>query len=126
MNSSHLFLIAIPGILAAGLSWPSWAAALVDPTKPPNFQAVAPVPVELPKEVINYRLNAVKISADSRWAIINGERVSEGGKIGQAQVVQIQPGKVLINYNGQQVTLSLLAHDVKNPPLPGEHQSMKP
>jgi hypothetical protein len=128
MNLLRIITPSLPGILIVGLAWPSWASPLVDPTKPPDFMAVAPVPLpsEIPQEVIDYRLNAVKIGAKSRWAIINSERVQEGDKVGAAQVLQIQPGRVLMDYNGQQITLSLLAHDVKNPLQAGRPQGVKP
>ena len=118
----------LPGILILGLAWPSWATPLADPTKPPDFQTMPSVPMSgnIPEEVTNYRLNAVKIGAKSRWAIINSERVEEGDKVGPAQILKIQPSQVLIDYNGQQITLSLLAHDVKTPLHGSQPQGVKP
>ncbi|HTT08845.1 MAG TPA: general secretion pathway protein GspB [Gammaproteobacteria bacterium] len=115
MNHSHS--PSLLGILIAGLVWPSYAAPLVDPTKPPDFKTVAPAAAstEIAEEVTNFRLNAVKVGAKLRWAIINSERVEEGDKIGPAQVLRIQPDRVLIDYNGQKITLSLLSNDVKTP-----------
>ncbi|GEM_PF-2840960 len=128
MNPFRLKWPSIPGVLLWGLAWPLYAGPLDDPTRPPDFQGMAATkaPAEIPKEVTDFRLRAVKVGAHSRWAIINDERVVEGDKIGPAQVLQIQPDRVLIDYDGQQITLSLLAQDVKSPPRAGQPQGKKP
>jgi MSHA biogenesis protein MshK len=67
------------------------AQALVDPTRPPNVVAsdAAAVPAE-------NQLQSVLISQGRRVAVINGETVSLGGRIGDATVVRISATEVTL------------------------------
>lgn len=94
---------------------------LVDPTRPPDYAAAQQRRVvEIPQQVRDFRLNAVKFSGASRWAIINGNRVAPGEQIGPATVVDIQPASVVLDYEGERLTLNLLEHTVKNPAAKGQ------
>jgi len=70
----------------------SHAQALVDPTRPPNAIAstdAAPGPAE-------NQLQSVLISQGRRIAVINGETVPLGGRIGDATVVRISATEVTL------------------------------
>ena len=64
--------------------------SLVDPTRPLGYSTISqPLQTEL-------ILNSVFISETSKIATINGQRVIENQIIQGAEVVSIQPGRVLL------------------------------
>ena len=70
----------------------SHAQALVDPTRPPN--AIASV--DSSSEPAGTQLQSVLISQGRRIAVINGEAVSLGGRVGDATVVRISATEVTL------------------------------
>jgi hypothetical protein len=110
----------------AGLS--KAATELVDPTRPANYiDPVEETPVQQDSEqqekepgklakteqIPDYRLNAIKIGRSSRLAIINGESVLQGEKIGDAMLVKINSYSVVMNIRGKEITVSLLPDSIK-------------
>jgi len=59
-------------------------------------------------------LTATMLGPDSGLAIINGQRVHLGEKVLGARVVQIRPGKVMLQRDGETQTLWVNATRVKS------------
>lgn len=92
----------LPGSLLA-------AAELPDPTRPADYSD-APLVVEmteLPGELINWNVTAIRISGDYRSAIVNGHLVREGDSIGMAEILEIKPVSVSLIYDNKQLVLKL-------------------
>ncbi len=72
--------------------------SLEDPTKPPSYLAKSTINVENTdnKKNIKYVLNAIKISSESRSAIINGDKYVIGQTIGENRVKSISSTNVLL------------------------------
>lgn len=99
------------------------ATSLVDPTRPADYvkaqpksenseqEQVSQENVSEPK--IDYRLHAVKIGRYSSLAIINGETVTAGQKIGSAKVLKINKSSVDMSADGKRFTISLLPDSIK-------------
>lgn len=84
---------------AAGVT----AAELSDPTRPPGRTASASV--RSPLDRADWRLTVVRIAPGNRSAVVNGEVVRVGDSVAGAQVVDIQPGRVVIDRDGARLTL---------------------
>ncbi len=113
-------------LIMAGLT--NATTGLVDPTRPANLveAAVNEAAVqnksdqkdgtesqEKSEPIPDYRLNAIKIGRSSRMAIINGETVSPGQKVGVAKLVKINSDSVVMDVNGKAITVSLLPGSIK-------------
>ena len=123
MRLVNLIILSLM-VCIAGLS--SATTELVDPTRPATFVDVVEKSTEQnsseqtgeEKQVSSeskpdFRLNAIKIGRLSRLAIINGESVSPGQKIGSATLVKINSDSVVIDVNGRGITISLLPDSIK-------------
>ena len=88
-----LVLSAVPAIASA--------QALPDPTRPPAEISAPPEQAAVPKES---GLQSVIISPTRRAAIINGQTVKLGAKLGDAKLVEVsESGVVLQGPQGRQV-----------------------
>ena len=83
----------------------SHAQALVDPTRPPN--AVAPT--DTASEPAANQLQSVLISQGRRIAVINGETVPLGGRIGDATVVRISATEVTLKRGDELEVLGMFS-----------------
>jgi len=87
------------------------ASALNDPTRPTNpalyFGGGAA------NNADNITLQSILFANDRRIAVINGERVKEGDRIGSARVVKIQDSRVLLETSTGRKTLRLLPQTLK-------------
>lgn len=72
--------------------------SLVDPTKPPTYSKKSTVNINNTnnKNSVTYVLNAIKVSNDSRLAIINGDQYVIGQSIGDSRVKSILSTHVLL------------------------------
>jgi len=100
------------GILMLGVSGSMNAAAelpgnLVDPTRPLGDLTTWQIP---PSDLI---LTSVMITKKKRVAVINGEQIVEGQNIGGAEVVSIQPGRVMLRRGNRSEELKVHQYDVK-------------
>jgi hypothetical protein len=100
------------GILMLGVSGSMNAVAelparLVDPTRPLGDLTTWNV---LQSGLI---LTSVMINKKTRVAVINGEQIVQGQKIGGAVVVSIQPGRVILQRGGRSEELKVHRYDVK-------------
>jgi len=88
------------------------AAPFTDPMRPPSaagIEAPGPTAVDGP------RLESVLIAPDRRVAVINGQQVSVGGKVGSGEVVRITESEVVIRGVGGDATLKLVPEYMKRP-----------
>ena len=46
--------------------------------------------------------------------------MAQGDEIGPARVIEIKPSAVLLDYEGESMTLELLGQPIKNPPAAGK------
>jgi len=87
-----------------------------DPMRPPATKAMsstAPSGTRQRREAL--QLNAVRITDQQRSAIINGQRVAEGERVGTARVVSIESASVTLERTGSRFTLNLLPSTFKRP-----------
>ena len=87
----------------------SAVAELPDPTRPADYFIVPEVieVYELPAELIDWYVTAIRINGNDRSAIINGQLVKEGQTIGPAKVLEIKPVSVVLDYEDRQVVVRL-------------------
>ncbi len=82
---------------------PGLAAPLPDPTEPPSATAgqtsVSPAR--------RFRLDSILVGDARRRAVINGQTLSQGSRLGDARVLRIGVDRVLIEIGGDQYTLEL-------------------
>lgn len=84
------------------------AEVLPDPTRPPDYQDTVFMQ-DLPQEMIDWRVTAIRLSDMDRTAIINGIIVREGETVGTAKVIEIQPIHVILEYNGRKAAVRLFS-----------------
>lgn len=83
------------------------AAVLPDPTRPAQYRPEALIVQELPKELINWKVTAIRIAGGDRTAIVNGSIVREGDIVGPAEILEIQPVSVVLNYDNKKISVRL-------------------
>jgi MSHA biogenesis protein MshK len=93
-------------LIALGLLAVSAAAAqgLSDPTRPPS---AAPEERAARSEAPVSRLQSVLISPGRKLAVIDGQTVALGGRIGDATVISIAPTQVILQAGAAYQTLKL-------------------
>lgn len=90
-------------IFLSVVSWCVCAEELSDPTRPPTAVA-GPVAGGAPEENQPSGLQSIIISKARRAAIIDGETVELGGKHGDARLIEINEGSVVLkSAKGRQV-----------------------
>ena len=77
------------------------AAELRDPTRPPGLHTAVKVTAD------TFHLEAVVISDDTRWAIVNGTVVHRGDRIANAVIDDISGYSVRYSRNGRSEVASL-------------------
>ncbi len=99
-----LCLLAATAAVAQGLS---------DPTRPQSApeERAAASPAEAPAS----RLQSVLISPARKLAVIDGQTVALGGRIGDATVISIAPTQVILQAGATYQTLKLLPGIEKKP-----------
>lgn len=83
----------------------SHGQSLPDPTRHPD----APVIATEATADVGWTLQATRISGNHRNAIINGQNVRIGERIGGARVLSIEHGHVQLDIAGQRRTLTMFA-----------------
>lgn len=91
------------------------AETLQDPTRPADYTGASAVNTQVPNPPgsMEWKLSGIRISPDVRTAIINGRLVREGERIGEATVVEILSGSVILKYRGQKNQVNLVPQNVK-------------
>lgn len=72
--------------------------AVSDPTRPPGYG-------ERHAKKISFQLDSVLVSETRKVAIVNGQSVVEGDRIGDAKVISISKQKVRLNKGGNVIEL---------------------
>lgn len=89
------------------------ANGLSDPTRPADFYT-GTINIEyIPEETAEWSLKAIRITSDTRIAIINNKIVKEGDSIGPASVLEIKHGSVVLDYDRQRLEVMLIRADIK-------------
>ena len=92
--------------LGFGLAMEQAAAqALIDPTRPPDVAEAAGDTLNASRGPL---LQAVLISTGRRYAVIDGNQVGLGAKIGAARIVGITESAVILEGASGRTTLKLL------------------
>ncbi len=81
---------------------------LRDPLRPPGYGAAASAPEQQQQarfDASAWRLASTLVARERRAAIINGRNVREGGRVGGATVVEIESGRVTLDYRGRRFTI---------------------
>jgi len=96
---------AISTLLMALLSVAATAEELADPTRPPaSLAAPVAAPASGVPEIRPARLQSIFISKTRRAAIIDGETVELGGKYGDAKLIEVNEGGIILRgAQGRQV-----------------------
>ena len=86
------------------------AELLKDPTRPPDHilrprGLVTTTPAPSTDEQL--RVTSIFASPESSTAVINGQRVSRGGKVGRARVLEIKANSVRLRRDGSTFTIHL-------------------
>ncbi|MBT7951476.1 MAG: hypothetical protein HN764_07620 [Gammaproteobacteria bacterium] len=85
---------------------------LPDPTRPADYSVAVSVKQARPKTRAEFNLNAVRISADDRSAIVNGRLVRVGDDIGTAKVKEINIQNIVLDYERKMMTVPLYANGI--------------
>jgi len=103
------------GVALIGVTMLAKAATepLPDPTRPAGYSARKPADQELPREIVNWNVTAIRIAGTERSAIINGQLVKVGDRIGKGMVLEINHEGVVLDYNRQQLVIGLLPYSIK-------------
>ncbi len=83
------------------------AATLPDPTRPPDYNATAFVMEPEQREEMEFNLTAVRIDKDTRSVIINGKLARVGDRVGSAEILEIHPAHVILNYDNRRMAVRL-------------------
>lgn len=102
-------------VVVALIAPPVLAQPLADPTRPPTDIAAPAVATAPPGP----RLSSVLISPGRRLAVVDGETVAVGGKVGDATVVQISETEVVLKRGEETERLTMFSGIEKRPSRPG-------
>lgn len=95
-----LGIVVLLLLLATGL--PARAEEILrDPTRP--YSAPRAISVSRPQ----FKVNAIIMSDTRQVAIVNGKRVGVGALVGGARVVSISRNEIVLDFDGQPMTLTL-------------------
>ena len=86
--------------------------SLPDPTRPANYSSAVTLKPILPKKSAEFNVNAIRISATDRSAIVNGVVVREGDEINSAIVQEISELQVLLAYERKLLPIPLYKQGV--------------
>lgn len=83
------------------------AVTLPDPTRPPDYTANTFYVEPAQKEDLDFNLTAVRIDEDTRSVIINGRLLKVGDRVGSAEILEIHPAHVILNYDNKRMVVRL-------------------
>ena len=104
----------LPGCLLAVL--PAMLPAQTDPMQPPAaLMAPRAASVQgMPAERGSQRLSAIMLSKDRKFAVVDGQEVALGGRLGEARLVRLTETEATLRGKAETVVLKL-APDLKTP-----------
>ena len=106
-----MFRPALVAGFVALLAVPASAAELDDPMRPSSRSA--PAAVQPGEHGPVWRLDSTIVGTSRRIAVINGRSLSVGQSVGGAKLIEILPGRVLLDQGGRQFALTLVPGDIK-------------
>jgi MSHA biogenesis protein MshK len=89
------------------------AQVLVDPMRPPAYAPVTGTDAGMAE----WQLTSIVIARDRKVAVINGETVTIGSKLGNASVVNIKTSSVILVRNGEEILVNLVPATYKVPAI---------
>jgi MSHA biogenesis protein MshK len=95
LNGTTLFLVALTLVPCA------FAQSLNDPTRPPTVSAATDAGATVDSALV---LQSILVSPGRRLAVINGQTVKQGDKLGETRVVDIREGEVVLR-SDQEITV---------------------
>jgi MSHA biogenesis protein MshK len=105
-------LFVVCTVMAAGIAY---AAPFTDPMRPPRT-----ADAERGAASAGPRLESVLIAPDRRVAVISGQQVTIGSRIGDGYVIRITESEVLIRRPDGEEALKLFAGEAKRPSAPAK------
>lgn len=99
------------------------AELLPDPTRPPTEAGFAGAVVAIPSGPV---LQSVKIASGQKMAVISGQLLTEGESFGEAKLIKIAEGEVVLSGPDGLQTLRLFPGVEKHTVLPPQSQPLKP
>ncbi len=121
--SRHLFMIMflvgsmvtpVDSLQAAGPEVKYKSAALRDPFIDPTDEKPINDTSKVEASIRSLPVQGVIVSGNTKSAIINGAIYKVGGKLGTAEVVDIDRDGVIILYNGKEIKLELIKRKMRN------------
>lgn len=107
--TARVALVAIAANAASAL-----AAPFADPTRPPSLDG------ERTEAPAGPRLESILIAPDRRIAVISGQQVTIGSRIGDGEVVRISESEVRIRKPGGEESLKLFTTQARRASAPGK------
>jgi len=89
------------------------AEDMPDPTMPANYSSRAVSVQELPQQMIDWKVHAIRTSPTGRNAVVNGRLVRVGDAIDSATIIDITPDTVVLTYDRKEMVLKLMPADIK-------------
>ena len=89
------------------------SGSLTDPTRPVDYLPPSALTQQLPVDLMDWRVTAVRIGKDGRSAVLNGKIVRAGDIVDRAHIVEIGPGMVVVDIDRKRIELRLHGRDVK-------------
>lgn len=105
--------IALRTLLLLAASTGAQAQGLIDPTRPFNAAAT-----DHPEAAPSTQLQSVLIAAGRRVAVVNGEVVRLGGRLGDATVVKIEPTAITLR-RGSDIEILKMYSGIEKSPVRG-------
>jgi hypothetical protein len=105
MTTRIEWLLAGAAVIGVWMTAPSQAQTLSDPTRPNRGSAS---PVSVTPVFRGPVLQATRVSAQNKLAIISGRAVTVGDAVDGAVVADIRPYEVVLRRGGRETTLRLL------------------
>jgi MSHA biogenesis protein MshK len=90
------------------------AAPFADPTRPPSLDG------ERAEAPAGPRLESILIAPDRRIAVVDGQQVSIGSRVGDGEVVGISESEVRLRKPGGEQSLKLFTTQARRAPAPGK------
>ncbi len=103
MRAIHPILLGVVLVLVFG------QATADDPTRPPTAAEIRAWRGETGTETADseWQLQSILTSPTRRLAIINGQRLQPGDQVDSAEVISIEPDRVVLTHRGREIILSL-------------------
>lgn len=99
-------------VMLVSVGFNAGAAGLKDPTRPAYYSAGDSSFIQQLKQ--GYKLSSVIVGDKRKTAVINGQRVKEGERVGNALVRGIEPAGVSLEVQGTRFRIALSENNFKS------------